>query len=160
AGASLASVWPELRADPGLVLLAARSLGDAPGLPASDLPVLADALAHLQAGDRGFVTWEQPGPDRVYRACLRQAQLASAIARRLGQDVERAWVGGLLAPLGWLAACAVDPAAVNRRLRLQRFSDGEHGLDHAAVTRRLARRWRLPPWLTPLVGHLGPNADV
>src|SRR5262249_19361733 len=86
-----------------------------------------------------------------------------AAARRHGCcEAERAWVAGLLAPLGWLALCAVAPAAVEACLAdYARDGDADQaqrvhwGRDHAALARRLARRWALPDWLAATVGHLG-----
>jgi signal transduction histidine kinase len=107
------------------------------------------------------VDWDNPAVQPVYQASVGYAQAARAIAARTGQcDPDVAWAAGLLAPLGWLAACAVapdrvaacladpdlarDPGAVQRR---------HWGRDQAAIGRRLARRWRLPAWLAPVVGH-------
>jgi two-component system, NtrC family, sensor kinase len=158
AGAPLSAVWPQLRADPGVVLLTARALGSdaaATTLFPADVGLLEQALAHLQAGDSGFSDWSRQGPDQVYRACLRQAQLAAALAVKAGCSVDQAWAGGMLAPLGWLAACAADP--VRSRKELESVS---RRFDPAPVARRLARRWRVPLWLAPMLGQLGLEADV
>lgn len=154
AGARLPAGWSELRCDPALALLVARFP------PPSDHPLLETALQQLQVGGLGFVDWKQPGPDQVYRAALRQAQLASALASKLNSNPDRAWIGGMLAPLGWLAVCAVDPLRVRQQLQAPAWPAQAWGLDHAALARRLARRWQLPEWLVPLVGQLGLEADV
>ena len=73
-----------------------------------------------------------------------------------------------LAFLGWHAAAAVNPAGVALCL-----ADPDHrhdpaetqrrrlGIECAAMTRRLAARWRFPDWLTALLGSLRlPAADA
>src|SRR5204863_3201586 len=76
-------------------------------------------------------------------------------------DPECAWVAGLLAPLGWLAVCAVHPASValclddpNHAVHPAAVEQVHWGFDQAAIARRLARRWRLPGWLAAVAGHL------
>jgi len=90
------------------------------------------------------------------------ATLAEALAKRAGGcDPACAWAAGLLAPLGWLAVAAVDPAAVGEVLREPVYADqfpaiqrDRWRLDAPAIARRLARRWNLPDWLRVIVGHL------
>jgi signal transduction histidine kinase len=94
------------------------------------------------------------------------AQLAGLIAARLAETTqtvspEAAAITAKLAPLGWYAVAAVDPATA-----VAPFEDGDFavnpvevqtrlwGLDHAAVTRRLAARWRLPCWVATTIGCL------
>ncbi len=172
--------WWAVRADPGAVLLLVRH-GIEPATFASlDLsPVLETALQNLTLP--GFVDWRQPGPRNVYHTCVKQACLARELATLLdGCDPGRAWVAGLLAPLGWLAACAAGPEQVAQCLEraaprekcstLASRTDGharsewttmagwqeEHwGANQGALTRRLSRRWQLPEWLDSIVGHLG-----
>jgi len=158
ARAPLPGVWSHVRTDPGLVLLLARVWGaHSPSSPACDLDLFREAQRHL--ADAGFIRWDQPGPASVYRTCLRQARLASALAELVPDcDAMKAWVGGLLAPLGWLAACAVDPGEVHRILNSA--EETRCGLDPAAVARRLSTRWQLPPWLGAVQGHLALPAEV
>jgi signal transduction histidine kinase len=111
----------------------------------------------------GFVDWSRPGCRVIYEACLGYAHVAQRLAE-LSQrgDPEQAWVGGLLAPLGWLAICAMeedsptaclaDPAFAHDPIVIQQR---RWGYDYAGIARRLARRWRLPDWLRVVVGHLG-----
>src|SRR5262249_5420416 len=104
-------------------------------------------------------------------------RLAVGVARHLSRtDLDRVWACGLLAPLGWLAACALDADAVAACLADPTLhSDAgltqrrHWGLDAASVGRRLARRWGLPSWLAacatlpfPLavVRPLGVDADL
>jgi signal transduction histidine kinase len=116
----------------------------------------------------GFVDWSQPGCSGVYQSCLTYARTAQRLAE-LSQrgDPHSAWAAGLLAPLGWLAACAVDPAEVTACLADPAFlcdpiltQQQRWGYDQAGIARRLARRWRLPDWLTAVVGHLGLPGEI
>jgi signal transduction histidine kinase len=82
-------------------------------------------------------------------------------------DPDRAWIGGLLTPLGWLAACAIDAETTSLTLQNSEFATNPArlqqqawGLDHAAIARRLCRRWSLPAWLATIIGHLGLPVDI
>src|SRR5262249_43822219 len=82
-------------------------------------------------------------------------------------DPENAWVAGLLAPLGWLAVCVIDPGRAAVCLtdpalprHPARTQKRHWGADHSAIARRLARHWRLPGWLAGGVGHRGLAAEV
>jgi signal transduction histidine kinase len=167
--------WAEVRTDPGAVLLIVRQLsprlqGQAPPPTRPSLPTLLDDPAILE-GALGFlsrpaaerVAWDRDEVRPVYHACLEFARHAEQAARHTGLcDPEEAWVCGLLAPLGWLAVCAVDPAAAPACLADPGFSVDPAGCqrrlwgaDHAAIARRLARAWQLPSWLAVAVGHPG-----
>jgi signal transduction histidine kinase len=98
-------------------------------------------------------------------AYARTAERLAGITQRC--DPHRAWVAGLLAPLGWLAVCAVDSAEAAACLTEASFphdpvlvQQRRWGYDHAAIARRLARRWRLPDWLAVVVGHLGLPGEI
>jgi signal transduction histidine kinase len=167
-----AAVWSTMRDDPGALLLllrlpSARSLHDGQHIPFLSLlhePALPeDALRHLSDPAPAFVAWDDPKLHPIYDAALTCAALAEQLALRKGlADADAAWACGLLAPLGWFAVSAVAPAKaaacladpslrhdpVETQLR-------HWGADHAALARRLARRWHLPDWLTATVGHLG-----
>lgn len=164
--------WPVVRRDPGAVLLLLRipSLRKlAPEL--LSLPQLTRCPEPLEyaAHRLGDITqsslpeWTAPGRATVRDAALDYARTAAAIAELTGKcDPEKASVCGLLAPLGWLAAAAVHPEAVIDVLDdPQHVADPEGlqrkhwGLDHAALARRLARRWELPQWLVGPIGYLG-----
>ncbi len=169
-----ADTWPAIRRDPGAVLLVVRR-GDlprparkySPSLPSFHVPALQqtalieDALQLLEQ-PAGFVDWNRPSVRPLYDACLTLAQLAQRLAERTAQcDPEAAWTCGLLAPLGWLAMCAVDPEAVATCLADPALrsdpaqTQRRHwGIDQAAIARRLARRWRLPAWATAAAEHL------
>jgi signal transduction histidine kinase len=169
AGAPLPAVWPQLRNDPGMVLLAARALGSGISIaaPEHDLPLLELSLRLLPHYDAGFVDWNQPGPAAVQRTCYQQASLASRLAAKVGCAQEQAWMAGFLAPLGWLAVTAAGPRRIQQDLAaLAQNSDAAAlqqelwGQDHTALARRLARSWRLPAWLSSIVGHLGLHVRI
>jgi two-component system NtrC family sensor kinase len=169
-----AATWPAIRRDPGAVLLVVRrSEVPWPGRSSSAPPpsfydaafaqaaLLDDALRLLDHPD-GFVDWNRPSVQPLYDACLTFARQAQRLAERTGRcDPEAAWTCGLLAPLGWLAMCAVDPESVAACLAdpALRSDPAETqrrhwGIDQAAIARRLARRWRLPAWATAAAEHL------
>jgi signal transduction histidine kinase len=171
------AAWAQVRTDPGAVLLIAREAAGARSLPPY-FPALLDDPAVLDGAVRclestlapegpappaGLANGARPALAPVYQAGLHYAHLAHQLAERTGRcDPESAWAAGLLAPLGWWGVCAVDPAAAEACLE-----DPGHGtdpvaterkhwsLDQAAIARRLARRWDLPPWLAAVGGHLG-----
>jgi signal transduction histidine kinase len=167
-----AAVWSRVRHDPGCVLLVIRhALPPAAAAGLSLFPALLRDAAALEAArtylenqaDRtGWVNWDEPSVRPVYQAALACARLASHLAEQTDcGDPDNAWVGGLLAPLGWLAACAADPARAAEALEAwQRGREVLPGFDPAGVARRLARRWRLPAWLSAVVGYLGLPVDV
>jgi signal transduction histidine kinase len=93
---------------------------------------------------------------------------ALRLAEQTGRsDPENAWVAGLLAPLGWLAVCAVAPEVADACLTDTRFADDpdaiqeKHwGYTQDAIARRLCRHWQLPRWLAVIIGHLGLKLDI
>jgi two-component system NtrC family sensor kinase len=165
-----ADTWARVRQDPGAVLLvlrqapgarAASSLSCFPSL-VHEPSVLEGASRLLDAGGPGFVDWELPSTRPIYQSSVMFARAAHWLAERSGRaDPDNAWVAGLLAPLGWLAACAVDLDLVSRCLQNPELASSPHvieqrlwGLDHSAIARRLSRRWRLPGWMAAVAGHL------
>jgi signal transduction histidine kinase len=163
------TLWPQLRIDPGAVLLLLRLL---PSEAPPNLKILETALrspdlldlARQNLADHaaGFVDWSNPSVWPVYQASVNFARHAWLLAQRIGCDPASAWIGGLLAPLGCLAVCAVDADSagecLNEGLSPQRQADWQRqhwGQDAAAIARRLARRWQLPLWLHAIVGYLG-----
>lgn len=184
ARAPTAAAWLEVRSDPGAVLLILRqSTASLETAETSFYPALLrdpdilDAAVHFLSAEQthgtggavsgssalpGFVDWNQPALQPIYLASLTYAATAQRLAELTNRcDPENAWVVGLFAPLGWLAVCAInaesagdcladpligrDPAATQRR---------HWGLDQEAIGRRLLRLWRLPHWLSAIVGHL------
>src|SRR5262249_51076763 len=116
----------------------------------------------------GFVDWNQPYLLPIYNTCVWQARLAHALACHVPDaDPDQAWIGALLAPLGWLAACASAPDTVALALEDPTFSADSAavqqriwGLEHSAIARRLCRRWGLPSWLATIIGHLGLPLEI
>jgi signal transduction histidine kinase len=145
-----AAVWTSLRHDPGAVLLLVRAQAcQQPPLPALETlltgPAILDfSLINLeQFSGHGFVDWSHANTRPLLLQGLRQAVLARRCAERIGGDPESAWIGGLLAPLGWYALAACDPS---------NLADAD--IDVISLTRRLTRLWRLPAWLAAVVGNL------
>jgi two-component system NtrC family sensor kinase len=166
-----AQAWVATRGDPGLVLLWARC-ADPTSVPTfaphslQHPRILDRALRHLD--QPAFVDWTRPDLFPIYRTCHSQATLAQLLASHVENcNPDCAWITALLAPLGWLAACAVDPNAVNVCREHADFARAPAsvqqrcwGLDHTAIARRLCRRWALPSWLTAVVSQLGLPAGI
>jgi signal transduction histidine kinase len=160
--------WETLRFDPGAVLLVLRSGTEhSSSTPALDQPAIPEAaLQHLHAPPAGFVDWDKPAVAAVYRAALAVAQNAALLAKDLDEllDPRIVWAAGLLAPLGWMAACAVDPAAASActAAAASESVETQHQFWSAEATdlgRRLARRWALPQWLTTVLTRLDLPAE-
>jgi signal transduction histidine kinase len=153
------------------VLLIARHLpfDDGISLTSSifNSPALLETALRLDPG-AARVDWWQPDAAKIWKTGIAFALLAERLAKQLGGcDPACAWIGGLLAPLGWQSICAVDPEAVGDCLRLSAELDlageGQRQLwtyDSQEIGRRLARRWKLPGWLRAIVGYLGTPADL
>ncbi len=162
------STWAAVRNDPATVLLLLRSGAGSP--PEKFLELLHEpaplelALRHLD--DPAFIEWGGSVASTVYRFAVRCADLASNLAKSTGRaDPEAARACALLAPLGWMAVCAIDPAAAEACLQDRGYGKDAAetqrrcwGLDHATIARRLARRWSLPGWLA--VGQMMLPAEV
>jgi signal transduction histidine kinase len=158
--------WSQVRHDPAALLLLARhhclpSSGTIPR-PDASAELLETACRFLIGPPCGALDGNHPAVAPVVRA----ARAVAAIARRLAEKTgacppDAAWVGGLLAPLGWFAVGAVRPDALTACLHDAEWAtkpeavQARHwGYTHAEIARRLARRWQLPAWLTAVVGHL------
>ncbi len=168
--------WNQVRRDPGAVLLLLRhpSLVQLPPERISfpklllSADVLDDAVRKLRReGEESLIDWDDPRRAGVHAfavSCAATAHQLAGLTRAC--DPERAWVSGLLAPLGWLAVTAHFPDETVHCLADPEWTEGpariegqRWGLDQAELTRRLARHWRLPDWLAE-IGHLGLPADV
>jgi signal transduction histidine kinase len=166
-----APAWELVRGDPGGVLLVVRQA--APVLAPSglsffptllhDAAVLEGAVRFLDRPGPGFADWTQEAIRPIYQASRTYARLAERLAEATGRcDPDNAWVAGLLAPLGWQAVAAVDPAGAAACLADPALAQAPGAtqqrhwqLDQAGIARRLARRWHLPDWLAGVVGYLG-----
>lgn len=183
-----ASTWTQVRHDPGCVLLLARTLSNGPESLTTvlgSLTLLETALHFLQNAAVPCIDWRQPAAAQILTIAQRQARLAAELATHVaGCEPERAWAGGLLAPLGWLSLAALgheeeggftnppitggleNPHSVEALRLLETDHDAARwqrelwGMDHTAIARRLARLWRLPAWLTSTVGHLGLHVRI
>jgi signal transduction histidine kinase len=170
------TAWSEVRADPGIALLLVRHSPEA--APARDrslfLELLEEAavpesvIFHLDQTPAGFVDWGRRGLRPVYQSCLAYASLAERIAVNTGRCApDHAWVAGLLAPLGWLAVCAIAPDHAIACLTDAEFpyhpartQERHWSSDQSALARHLARRWRLPRWSAAIVGHLALPVEI
>lgn len=164
ARAPAAEAWVVVRTDPGCVLLLLRHalpqpdptrLSLFPTLLRDPAPLEA-ARCRLEYPGLGYADWGHPVLRPIYQSALYCARLAQALAERAGRcPPDHAWVCGLLAPLGWLAASAAD----SERLR-RGWEEVAADFDSAAVARRLNRLWQLPPWVGAVSGHLALPADT
>jgi signal transduction histidine kinase len=120
------------------------------------------AAAYLAATPAGVLPTESFVLSRVRTLVARAATLASRIAdaTRLAPAATAASVVRL-APLGWYAVAAVDHFTASEPLgepgfheRAAEIQVAVWGLDHSAITRRLAARWRMPNWLATTIGCL------
>ena len=193
ARAPAGTAWLEIRHDPAALLLVLRCGARALTSPAlsffpsvlRDPAILRGALKFLALDERrppgrslglsenngrvtGSIDWSRHSNQQIYRACLAYARAAQRVAESTGRcDPDNAWVAAFLAPLGWLAVCAVDPdqaAACLADTRLAHDPDSTEqlywGSDQDAIARKLSRRWRLPRWLSAIIGHLGLSAEI
>lgn len=126
-------------------------------------PTLPDAAATYLQRVRG--AWRNPTHPfnlRLDQFAARSADFAAELARTTGRASAReaAWAARL-APLGWLAVSAIEADAAARCRGHERFSDDpagiqreRWGLDHDAIARRLAARWKLPERIGAIIGQL------
>jgi two-component system, NtrC family, sensor kinase len=157
-------------ADPALSLFLLRFATPAPepdafgfaagALHSAVLP--ATAAVYLAATRDGLLPYQSLVYRRLRAFAERAARVAAAVAEatRLVPAHAAATVARL-APLGWYAVLAVDPWSARDPLADPSYPQNPGaaqsqvwGLDHAAITRRLAARWRLPPWVATTIGCL------
>jgi signal transduction histidine kinase len=134
--------------------------GFAPGAVHS--PHLPDtAAAHLAAVPGAVLPHQSFAFSQVRVVADRAAAVAARLAACRRVPAHAAATAALLAPLGWYAVAAVDPFAAAEPTGDPTFAAQPAavqaevwGLDHAAITRRLAARWRLPDWVATTIGCL------
>lgn len=171
--------------DPALFAFLVRfAAGDSgsPFIPATDRlyssTIPESAAAYLSTTTAGWLDPADRTGSTVRRVANAAARLAGRIARHTGRAApEAAETAARLAPLGWYAVAAIDPSETAGCLHDPEFGGNPSasqavwwGLDHDAIARRLAGRWRLPRWLLPLTGclnlpfsaatHVGVDADL
>src|SRR5262249_39815449 len=132
-------------------------------------PGLAEAaLAYLERVPCAWRDASHPFTNRLNEFSKRSGELAAELARLTGRaDPQEAVWAAQLAPLGWLAVTAVDADAAARCRGNERFSANpaalqreRWGLDHDAIARRLATRWKLPERIAALIGQLSMPFDA
>jgi signal transduction histidine kinase len=157
-------------ADPALALFLHRFAVAAPepALAAFAPGALLSALlpetaaAYLAATADGVLPTTSVLLQRIRLIAHRAASIAGALAESTRRaSGEAATLAAHLAPLGWYAIAAINPFDVGEPVADPEFSTQPAkvqreiwGLDHAAITRRLAARWRLASWLATTIGSL------
>lgn len=158
------AAWEKLRVDPGAVLLAARAAGNDTSFSIAAILDGARILEQLQrhlSSSVGWVDWASIDVAPLYQSSLRQAALAYSLAKASGScDRDKAWIGGMLASLGWFALSTVEPQRPCSGLCTRMDHSSEKALRAATLARRLSREWGLPDWLRSLVGHLSLNGNL
>lgn len=162
---------PDLCAhDPALLVFLLRfgpETGNQPGLwtntdrfHSATLPELA--ASYLKTHPVGWLDRSNASIHQINLVSLLASHLAWELAKHItdvSPDVVS--VAARLAPLGWYAVAAVNPDAVEQclneptfRLHPYKTQVSVWGLEHDAISRRLAFRWRFPTWLSSLLGTL------
>jgi len=154
--------WSTLRHDPAAVLLVLRQPGESLGARLEAPELFTCALDLLDDANSHFVDWNGPALRRIVETGQVCAAFAESLARKVGRcSPDDDWLAGLLAPLGWYTACALnaeaaaaclaDPALKTQPAETQRR---HWNVDASGLARRLARRWDLPDWIAAVAGHL------
>src|SRR5438105_4767739 len=141
---------------------------DSPMLPRGHAPTPIEGAIAVRSLALGEAATQLPWLCPCASSLLALAcQPAAAAWQEVRDDPDQAWVAGFLAPLGWLAICAVNPAEAAACLADPAFRQDpvgtqqkRWGYDQAAIARRLARRWRLPDGLAVVIGHLGLPGEI
>lgn len=120
------------------------------------------AVAYLERGAGAWRNASHPFVATVNELAQQSSELAGELARLTCRAApqEAAWAAQM-ASLGWLAVTTVNPDAAAKCRGDGRFASDplaiqrEHwSLDHEAIARRLATRWRLPQRIASVVGQL------
>jgi two-component system NtrC family sensor kinase len=135
--------------------------GFAPG--AFHSPVLPEmAAAFLGSSRSGVIPRDNLAIQLIQSVVDRAVTLAKALAQstRLAPQTAVAHVTQLV-PLGWYAVASVDGLSATDVLLdpdyvrdLERIQNDVWGIEHQSITRRLARRWRLPEWIGTTISSL------
>jgi signal transduction histidine kinase len=152
-------------ADPGLLLFLLRfgPEADAASFSLSPERLLAPVLPETAAAFLTATAGGWPAPSPAVTRAKELAHAAAVFARRLAARTgrtapEAAAAAARLAPLAWYAVGAVDPSDVFSDPGFAADPSGTQvrhwGLDHDAIARRLAARWRLTRWVATIPGGL------
>jgi two-component system, NtrC family, sensor kinase len=153
-----------VHADPGLLFF----------LLNRHIPLSADADPRLSVDDRNAATaalstddvpwlnWTNPELRPVIRTALAAAHFAQLLAEHSeAVDPARAWAGGWLAYVGWLAVGVVEPNAVAGCGTDPDFTRDPFatqlrcwGMRRAEIAWRIATRWPLPRWAAVVLGRI------
>lgn len=136
-----------IHADPAALAWLLR-FDDSPATPPDRrAALLRSTLSRLKRKPIGVVPTDNPAVNRILRQAAAEAELASEFAPP-GQ-AGRAYAAALLRSLGRLAIASVDPGLLYFDSAVGDPADTERrlwGASASEITRRLARRWRLPDW--------------
>jgi signal transduction histidine kinase len=163
-----ASLASSAAVDPALFAFLVRfALGEAgsPFVEPNDRLVSATlpevAAAFLSSTPSGWLNPDSLAVEWINVVANRAAAIARELADRTQRvHAEAAETAARLAPLGWYAVLAVDEAEAEACFGQPEEQAARWGLDHDAIARRLAARWRLPEWLANVVGHLNQPFDA
>lgn len=163
-------------ADPALSLFLLRfaQLAPEPALlefmPGAMLSALLPetAAAFLAATTTGVLPPASFALKKVQIVAERAGIIAGLLAETTRKTtVESATMVARLAPLGWYAVAAVDSFDAAEPLSDSRFTTEPDkvqtevwGLDHAAISRRLASRWKLPSCVATTISSLTHSFSV
>lgn len=121
----------------------------------------ANAAALLTNCRQEAPDWHVGPLERVNRVMAAASAAAGRLALDAGQySPEVAQSVTRLTAMGWYALFAVNPTALAVRLDEAANNDRRRSRrlllnpDASAATRRLAGRWRLPPWVIATIGYL------
>lgn len=165
---SPASLSASASADPAMFTFLVRfALGEAgsPFVQPNDRLVSASlpevAAAYLTATPSGWLNPDSPAVEWIHAVANHAAAVARDLAERTQRvHAEAAETAARLAPLGWYAVLAVDEGEAEACFGHPEQQGERWGLDHDAIARRLAARWRFPEWLVQLIGNLNLPFDA
>jgi signal transduction histidine kinase len=120
------------------------------------------AAAYLSAAPVGWLNPISPIVQQLHTFSNTAASFARRLATKHSRvSADAAAASARLAPLGWYAVAAIDPKTAGAclfeptfRLHPVKTQQATWELDHDAIARRLAGRWRFPAWLATLLGAL------
>lgn len=160
--------WNSVRQDPAMVLMLLRPPGKSwdPSRPLASTESpdwYARLHHHLNQPPSGLLDWSNPQTKQILPIARASAEVCHALSEKYQISApNRAWIAGLLAPLGWLAIGSIAPDQLALTLRPlaagETWNDRqmEHwGMRHGSLVRRLSRSWQLPDWLSVILGSSG-----